>query len=165
MRLRSFILCFNRTGIAGAKPSETWYGQEGNAPSKKLPAPLVEAVFTRPSHTSPTNGATLASKGLSGYTLHLSLETRTQRHTGRTMLGNEEPPHIGRLGWFVLPCVGVITPVSPLPFFRSSPAGSVFLRESLPWCRERCGPRRSSCAEMSQTNPRCCPAFPCRLHS
>ena len=45
--------------------------------------PIPGAVFTGHFHTSPTNAATLVSRGCGGYTRHPSPRPRTQRLTGR----------------------------------------------------------------------------------
>lgn len=81
---------------------------------------------------------------------------------GETRGGNEEPPHVGRLGCMESLWLGAVTPVFPPPFFQSSPAGSAFLPVSSPCCREPCALSCSQCAGMFQTDPIHYPVFPCR---
>ena len=137
-----------------------WPG--GKHPSQKAQFPIAGAGFTGPFHTSPTNAATFVSRGCGGYTRHPSPEPRTQRLTRRNTGGNEEPPHVGRLGCMESLWSGAVTPVFPPPSFRSSPAGSAFLPVSSPCCREPCALSCSQCAGMFQTDPIHYPVFPCR---
>ena len=83
-------------------------------------------------------------------------------HTAAHTAGNEEPPHVGRLGCMESLWSGAVTPVFPPPFFQSSPAGSAFLPVSSPCCREPCALSCSQCAGMFQTDPIHYPVFPCR---
>ena len=145
----------------GRKPPKRGMAGREN-PSPKARFPIVGAGCTGPFHTSPTNAATFVSRGCGGYTRHPSPEPRTQRLTGRNTGGNEEPPHVGRLGCMESLWSGAVTPVFPPPFFQSSPAGSAFLPVSSPCCREPCALSCSQCAGMFQTDPIHYPVFPCR---
>lgn len=90
------------------------------------------------------------------------LTAHTAAHTAKHGGGNEEPPHVGRLGCMESLWSGAVTPVFPPPFFQSSPAGSAFLPVSSPCCREPCALSCSQCAGMFQTDPIHYPVFPCR---
>ena len=112
--------------------------------------------------TLDAQGTRWLNKLLVVYSLPVGSASAHSGSHGETRGGNEEPPHVGRLGCMDSLWSGAVTPVFPPPFFQSSPAGSAFLPVSSPCCREPCALSCSQCAGMFQTDPIHYPVFPCR---